>query len=1346
MTLPEQISLTRFLQNKGKKAVQTKEEARKLVDSIKHSILLLSALEIDAKEIELALDEAERAYSNGFYNYSLTRAKEAKNALDLETHRILEKRYLHLRHAIELGFTYPSEDILELISEGELTIPLDAIKSAEIAEQAEDMARDFLADSRETLISILQSYIEEDYSAELQRALDALMNEEGDLGGFLEAYRHVFVEIDEVYARIRKRAAEKEEMMGRVLQDVEIIKGMWDQADSSQRRHDFRQSFDTLYRIDRELEIILRHNIGEALEFIEYRYEALSRYGIRDSAVLQKIDEMRYSIDNDPHRALGIFLELDDKLTAMEMEIVSKRIKAMEEMIQIAKRVGHDINEIILDLDEVRRIFQTGDLDGAIEKARDVEESLSKLMPGFKDMQASFRELTTLLKEAEEYELDESELNKRSEKARDLALKGDFQEAHELIQSAVYIIHRMVRSELADIIIECQIRFVSAFRLEMMLDDEIHHLWTLLDDIKEGKYKGKKGELKELLERIERSIRKRAIDAVNSLESTIESHKGVVNLKPVSEMLLLAKEQLESDDYEECVKTVWLADKKLSNLKADLFEREMNTVRELVATGEYAGYDTTSFRREMYGLTYVGRAIELKDVTYVKELRHRLELFLNYNMKRWLDTLHKEMGRQALTGIRLDKQLEKIKNAHRFLAKGDIRQAIDLAREAKIEFEMAGILHREVYSNMLQLSHFIENGTEKQALEDILITFHEGNYRDADIASKRMLRSMMEHGKRTIAEEFLEIGERVQEAGEELGANVTSLRESVPQAIFFINNGDLRLASSLMEKAIRAGRAELISLLREALSKINEDAQNVIFRKNERSAITEMLSSAQRIVSGPEPERALVIISTLGREIEKRKELCSRVKDEIRHHSLLVSDAARIGVGTKEEDIIHKAYDMMECGELWLSKGLSELAVEQIGEIIRFNAQMLIDETLKEEELRGQDLEKDVKMVSCLLSLLEEREFHVAADLPRLLSMLRDRTVSKRDMVHKAIESLQQLREEMISEGMVEDKVVKAVEQVKEWAAKGSFISAYVLAQSHHINLSSSLDSFRRVKPRLLRTKQLLEESPERWGARSLLNDFERALTYISKGDSENGMHMLLTIEDSALRMIQRERHREMALLENMYRFLDEDMPEVENDHLLTTLVDNARNRCRALLKKMEPHTTSGYATDLMERYRLLVEEDDYEEAKWILHLVHCTEGLDKEEGERLVEDMKECRRRLDQAESEGIDLLHLRSILWMKMEPKRMIAECRRAIRELENIELSLVPYLDTELKDGFLYIRNKKAAIAVDVHINGTPLAAKLGMGEEVSHPVEEGRGLMFISYRPLLNGTIRTKRVLV
>ncbi len=1391
MTLPPQISLARSLQERGRKAVRTKREAENALAKLHKDLRELDFPEMDSSAAERMVGEAEQAYNEGRYQDALDLANAGRRELDMAGQEVMTSRFMELRETVELGFSYTPPELLDRIVEGELAMSKDISEAAMIAESLKEEARLFILDSIPALQAVVDEVIkEEDVTPELRQAMQDLQQAEGDLEDVRRALRGAIDEIEKVYDSVAQGVSEQQSMVERALQDMGPISGMWDQSKASLRRGDYRQAFDTLYRIYDELDEILRQGIDYAREFINYRQNVLGKHGMADEELESRLEEMRATMEEDPQKALEIFLELDDEVGARESEMVSGIIDDLSEMIQIGRRVGHDIGPVIVGLDEARQILSSGDLDGALEKIGEVESVLREMMPGFIEMRESFSELERLGYELDEMDIDMDDADKRIEWGREMALRGDFDGAHEMIQEALGMIKAQALDVIADEFLECQIGLLSGFRMEAELPEEAESLDRLFQEVSEGRFKGQIEAARGLAQRIRRRLGEKAAESVEALRGDIDAHRGQIEVRPYEEMLAEAEAMIERGEHEQAHVHVWTARKKISSQVMDSLERHVRKIKDLVATGEYVNVDVSAYRREMYSLSTVGRRIRLDDVDRAKDLESRLAEAISSRLQQRVEELHNSASRHSAEGLNLDEQLSKLKSARRHLRSGDLRRGHELSREAKIELEIATILHGEVYSNMLRLDRIIDEEEDRRALEDALVLLHEGKFREADISTKRLLRNIMERGSRAAAAEMLSLGSQIEDAVKELGIEVVALRESVPQANFFIESEDYRLASSLMEKAVRSGRAEIASSLKGIVPQLRGTVEGVQFRPREEEAVKEMLSQAESIASGPEPERALDIITALRREAERRKELIDAVEQGLLRNRLSLGDAGRIGyeVGGQQE-LLADASELMAEGEFCLARGISERAVEQAAEIVGVYIRLCMERAMEDDELAGPDLERDLGAMEAVRRLVSERRFHAAGDLQGVIDSAKGRTSHKRGMVDTALRSLSELRDSMLDEGMRVDRVEAAMEQVEEWAARGTFISAYVLAQSHHINLNASLDAYLRIKPRIQRFRQMVDEAPGQWAMRSYIETLDEAVALISKGSSDDGVKTLLRLEDDAQRFMHERRQSERALIAEMAAFLslsemasdaeqaseavegdagaddrlreamegvidavgrkghDDGLALADDDHGLLELSALLKGRCEERLDSLlEAVEERGPAAELAADARRLKEEGAWQEAAWRARIAYCVQGLGQEQADSLVERFDGCLRRIMEAEAEGVDLSGHKGKLWSAEDPAGIIKACQMADLALDRIELSFLPRLDIELRGGYLHIRNPRPAMAVDLRIDGRPLADKLGMGEEAVYPVIKGRGFAEISYMPLLSETRRTLRVLI
>ncbi len=1500
MTLTPQIRLTRSLQERGRKAVQTKEDAEETISRLEYDLSNLHFEEMDSREAVRNLDLAIEAFSDGRYNDSLKHATAGRETLDVEAQSVMGNRFMGLRKMVDLGFTYPPQQILDAIRQGELAMSTDISVSAMAAESLREDVRTFLLDSRAPLKRIIEENVREDHrSTSLMESMDALERTDGDLDEVLSALNRTLKELDATFEDLASKILDEQTMVEKAIRDIGPIAGMWDQANTSKRRGDYRQAFDTLYRINEDLETLLRQGINDALEFISYRQKILNDNDINDETVNALIEDMRHIMEDDPHRALELFLRLDDIVASYEGDIVSRMIESMSEMIMVGKRVGHDIGPVIVGLDEARQILGEGDLEGSMEKIQEVEGILRDILPGFMDMRESFQNLELLIKELDEYDLDYTEVEKRSEWGREMALRGDFEGAHEMIQEAISILGGQAKEIIADHIVDCQIGLLSGFRMEAEMEEEADRLDEVFKDIADNKYKGKLEEVSEISEDINGRLEARADEVIAGLVDVIESHSSHIDVRPHRELLEQAREQRNKGDYEECYVTVWTAGKKVSGQLIDTVERSKRKIKDLITTAEYVNVDVAPLRREMYGLARIGRQVMIEDATKAKDLEKRIMTHISEELGEMVENLHIEIGKNAVGGIRLDKQLEKLKQARRALASGNLRNGFELSREAKREYEMARILHDEVYSSMINIQRIVETDEDVDTLERALLLFHDGSYREADITVKKLMRKVVERGSQAFAADIMRISERIQDAAEELGLNITSLKESKPQAEFFIENEDYRLASTLMEKAVTAGRSEIVTEFRDMVPQLRKVVEGTQFRGRDEEAVMEMLARAETLSAGAEPERALDIITALKREAAARRTLIKGSEEHLRKNLILVRDGDRTGFDVAlQREVLDEAKTLFQNGESCLARGLSERAVDQISEIIHFIIQSHIDD-VKAAGLSGPDLERDLESLDTMRTLVGKRRFRAAADIPGEVRNAVERTSHKRSKVEEAVSELKKLSGELVAEGMSGSKADAAVEQVEEWASRGTFISAYVLAKSHLINIEASQDTYRRYRPRIELFRQMIDGSPPEWELSRYKDGLDKAVLMISKGNSEIGLRDILESEDEVLRHIdalrnaEKEKLRDLTIflakredpeveiemssamggavipamlndkwaeIQRMYAKMDvesqeevmrencqlcrcaecpsynicagdkgekvfcilsasgcisdlkgclcadccvaqrmgmttsrycvegteatrrglltmEDgkplqrgrppverdvpiiVPVIENDHDLVSTVKTLESRVRDLLKPLEDRVQIIAGEDgtssvngqrvisgLMERYHGQCDEGLYDEALWTLNLASHVQGLEDDDAEDLVSTLDDCRSRLLQGEEEGIMIGDYLQRLWTSYGPGEVRADCRHALWLLNKARKEQVPNLEVSFSKGYLTVLNTRPVIAMDVRLDGRPLAEKLGMGESVRYPAAVGRGVALVSYRPLISDTIRTKRLVI
>lgn len=1496
MTLTPQIRLTRSLQERGRRAVKTKEDAEETIRRLEYDLSNIHFEEMDSAEAVRCLENAIEAFSDGRYNDSLQHAIDGRESLNAEAQLVMGARFLGLRRMVDLGFTYPPQQILDAIRQGELAMSTDISESAMAAERLREDVKDFILESRGPLRRIIDENLrEEDRSTSLMGSINVLERAEGDLDEVVWALNDTLRELDAVFDILSEKILEEQNMVEKAVRDIGPIAGMWDQANSSKRRGDYRQAFDTLYRIYEEIDILLRQGINDAFEFISYRQKILYKHDIDDETVNALIADMGHIKEEDPHRALEIFLRLDDIVTSYESDIVSRLIESMSEMIIVGKRVGHDLSPVIVGLDEARQILAQGDLEGSLEKIGEVEEVLRDILPGFLDMRDSFQNLEFLTKELDEYDMEYTEVEKRTEWGREMALRGDFLGANEMIQEAISILGGQAKEIIADGIVDCQKGLLSGFRMEAEMEEEAKRLDQVFSEIAENKYNGKLDEVAEISKDIDKRLKARAEEVLSELVGIIESHSNHIDVRPHRELLGQAREQFQNGDYEECYVTVWTAGKKVSGQLIDTVDRSKRKIKELITTAEYVNVDVASLRREMYGLARVGRQVMIEDATNAKDLEKRLMARISEELKERVEGLHIVIGKSAVGGIRLNDQLDKLKQARRALAGGELRRGFELSREAKIEYEMARILHDEVYNSMIALQRIVETEDDVRTLEKALLLFHDGSYREADITVKKLLRVIVDRGSQAFAADIMDISAKIQDAAEELGLNVTSLRESKPQAEFFIENEDYRLASSLMEKAVSAARSEIVTELKDMVPRLRKVVEGTQFRGRDEEAVMEMLARAESLSAGSEPERALDIITALKREAAARRTLIKGSQERLRRNLILVRDADRTGFDvTLQRSVQDDAVSLFQQGEFCLSRGLSERAVEQIAETIEFIIQTHIDD-IKAADLSGPDLEKDLESLNTMRRLIGKKRFRAASDISGEVKGIVERTSFKNSKVKEVVSELKGLGAVLVAEGMSDIRVDNALEQVKEWASHGTFISAYVLAKSHVINIEASLDTYRRYRPRIDLLRQMVDDAPSEWGMAEYNDRLDHSVLMISKGNSEEGLRSILENEDEALRRMdslrsdarrrlkdltiflakRKEKEEDLVMstvmggavipsmlddkwaeIQRMYARMDDDeqedvmrencelcrcvdcpsyndcagekeervfcilsgsgciselrgclcgdcevaqrmgmttsrycidgteaarrglanisdrneaqterpaveeyvpiiIPVIENDHDLLSAIRTLDGRVKDLLKPIEDRAwmdlddtnqEGGVKVMLMDRYRQQCADDEYEEALWTLNLASQFQGLEEDDAFDLIETLDDCRSKLMQGEDEGIRVEDYLQRLWTPYGPSEMKADCRRALWLLNKTRKEQIPDLDVSFERGYLTVRNNRPVIAMDVRLDGRPLAERLGINESVRYPAAAGRGVALVSYRPLISGERRTKRLVI
>ncbi len=1500
MTLTPQIRLTRSLQERGRRAVKTKDDAEETIRRLEYDLSNIHFEEMDSNEAVSNLEMAIIAFSDGRYNDSLKHATAGRESLDVEAQMVMGNRFIELRKMVDLGFTYPPQQILDAIRQGELAMSTDISESALAAESLREDVKKFILDSRPSLRKIIEENVrEENRSSSLIESMDNLDRTDGDLDKVMASLNGVLQELNATFDELSSKILDEQNMVEKAVRDIGSIAGMWDQANASKRRGDYRQAFDTQYRIYEELDTLLRQGINDAFDFISYRQKILHKHDIDDETVNALIEDMRHIKDDDPQRALELFLKLDDIVASYEGDIVSRMIESMSEMIIVGKRVGHDLGSVIVGLDEARQILAEGDLDGSMEKIKEVEAILRDILPGFLDMRESFQNLEFLTNELDEYDLDYTEVEKRSEWGREMALRGNFEGAHEMIQEGISILGGQAKEIIADNIVDCQIGLLSGFRMEAEMEAEAERLDIVFNDIANNKYNGKLDEVDEISKDINNRLKARAEEVLEGLVGVIESHSNHIDVRPHRELLDQAKVQFEKGDYEDCYVTVWTAGKKVSGQLIDTVERSKRRIKELITNAEYVNVDVGPLRREMYGLARIGRQVMIEDATDAKDLEQRLMARISEELGERVESLHIEISKNVVGGIRLNDQLEKLKQARKALAGGDLRRGFELSREAKIEYEMARILHDEVYNSMTNIQRIVETDEDAQALEKALLLFHDGSYREADITVKKLLRKIVDRGSLAFAADIMNISERIQEAAEELGLNVTSLIESKPQAEFFIENEDYRLASSLMEKAVSAGRSEIVTEFKEMVPRLRKVVEGTQFRGRDEEAVMEMLARAESLSSGAEPERALDIITSLKREAAARRTLIKGSEERLRRNLILVRDGERTGFDVAlQSSVQDDAKTLFQQGEFCLSRGLSERAVDQIAEIILFIIQSHIDD-LKATELSGPDLERDLESLNTMRRLVGKRRFRAAADIPGEVKNVVERTSSKRSKVKEAVSELEKLGDVLVAEGMSRVRVDTALEQVDEWTSRGTFISAYVLARSHLINIEASLDTYRRYSPRIELFRQMIEDSPPEWNMLEFNERMDTAILMISKGNSEEGLKKILETEDEAHRRLDSLRvdagdklkgltmflgprecpenevtmscvmggavipamlHDKWAEIQRMYAKMDieeqEDVmrencdlcrcvdcpsynicardkgekvfcilsgsgcisdlkvcvcedcevaqrmgmtdsrycvegtetarrglvsimdgepvqnglppvvrdvpiiiPVIESDHELISTLNTLESRVKDLLKPLEdkipilngneisPSATGGNVINgLVDRYRQQCDGGDYEEALWTLNLASHVVDLDEEQAIDLVTTLDDCRSKLIQGENEGIIIKDYLQRLWTPYGPNQVKADCRHALWLLNKARKEQIPDLEVSFNKGYLTVRNNRPVIATDVRLDGRPLAERLGMNESVRYPAAVGRGVALVSFRPLMSGERRTKRLVI
>lgn len=1342
MSFLDQLKMKKALEERGRKEVEAKKEAEDLILKTRASVVSSHSIGVDVSVSRSILEVAEQQMIERDYRKALVTSRKALEAVESESQGRIMERYLHLRRIFHVSMIPDPSELEQMLQEGELAIALSIPRAVDISNRIYPEIRRHLSDSRALLLEKVRSMLPDHLEEErLAIPLEEMMGNEGDAESLHASISKVLQAVREIIQERMDWMRNYHEKLDRFVGDLGYMDLIWNELYVHFKDEDFetvKQEMDLIQDgLDSQLEI----GLPAAFTKARSRLSVLNDYGVETTREDEDLSVAEKKLEIEPLMSLEDYEVLMNRIQDMESDYIADMIQEIRDMITVGRHIGIDLGEVIVGLDEVRMNLRQGDLRAGVAGVEVVRSMLLERMGGYNELELAFFTLSDLAGEVEEYDLDLTEPMRLVNKAREDMTESGLEGSLTMVREAIRMIHFQAKELLGSKLILAQKSLQSGFRIDADVVEESARLGELFQIISEGRYRGMMREISDCRLRIDAKLKTHARSYLQSFLKEVEEREALYDVKKMRLQAKGAEKLLNENSADESYRIIWTARRQLSNLDVDALEEKLKKVRELVSTGEAVEVDVSDLKRIMFSFSYDGKNVNLEAISQASDLMLRVRDRIHDSLLLNLQKAHIQAYQAKMSGYQTDEQLGSLRKAFRLLEKGEFRPVYGALKEAEIGFNIQVLVHDEVYERFLRISSIIEQeGLNDRSLKAAVDLFHSGRYREADVESKKLLRSLIEQGLKSAAANIMSEGERLIETADMLGLKVVSLRESLPQAQFFLENGDYRNASSLMEKAMRTGRSEISKALQDRSSRIRPSIGEPMLDRHEKSVSLDMLSNARGNIEAGRYDVAASILLHLEGDLEKRAMLVNRCRMAQARASEFLGIGRMMGLDMAGlEEMSESSEKLLQLGKPLLCHETLERLVDQIGDLLVFriySVRLYAQQQAEEEGLAGPDLDRLLSDLEHMAEAVRRRRFHAAKEVSAFVDSRMEEIRIRRESMEKAKQDVLGLQEQMQKDGMGTYLTEKALGILEEHQSRGEFTKGALLAFQSRLEIESAMGLHRQLRRRAQVLQSWVEGLPEGWDCPESLGKIDNALDVISTSDP---MHGALTFLSSEMDLfLEREKKRQNLKddIEQGYRMLrDAKTPSMHNmdDDMLQATWEMTEGRLNDYLGSVVLDLESAMATSAhpnnqarqsLAQARAALDAGLYLQADSAIVQATLALGRDDASAKRALKEFEDLRLKVAELREYGCNVQDWDSFL-SRPPAHRISIDRQLSIISVksEAERKALMPHIETEVRDGLLVVRNHGPGIARDIQVDGRRINY-LGIGQSRSISMETGK----------------------
>lgn len=1364
MTFLEQLRMKKTLEEKGRQEVAAKNEAEALISKVRESINSAESIGVEVTESQALLKQSEKAMLEKDYHKALEISKRASIQIEREAQDQILDRYLHLRRIFSISMVPESSELNYLLEQGEFAISTSIPDSIDISRRAYDSIYDYLLRSRFYLRDIV-SELFVDYLQEerLSDSLNNLISVEGDA-------ETIHAAMEKVISVVRKICEEKtewlkiySEKLSRFVGEIEYMDIVWKELRSHFKQNDFKTVKKELDLIEHGLNSQLEMGLPQAFRQAERRLEVLKEFGVDYPEGPKLLEMAERKLLKDPLNTLEDYVKIMEQIQEKESDFITNMIQEIRDMITVGRHINIDLTDVIIGLDEVRLHLRKGDLKRAVKGVEQVKITLLDRMGGYNELELAFFSLAELVKEVDEYGLRLDEPMKIVNQARNTMTGGGFEKSLSMVKDAIQLIHQQTRELLGEKMIMAQKSLQSAFRIEADTLENSHRLGQIYQTIIDGEYKGMSDQITHCRLEIESELHVHAKRYLQSFLKEVEERENVYDVKKIRLQAKGAEKLLNEGSAEESYRIIWTARRQLSNLDFDALESKLKKVRELVATGEAIEVDVSDLKRMMFSFSYDGKNVNMKMISDAGELTENVLARLYNNLLQKLHRAHILAYQAKMAGYQTDEQLASLKKAFRLLEKREFRSAYGALKEAEIGYNIQILVHDEVYDRLLRISSIIsQESLNDKEIKKSFDLFQNGKYREADMESKKLLRSLIERGLKAAAAGILEDSRDLIDTGDMLQLKIVSLRESLPQAAFFLENGDYRNASSLMEKAIRTGRSEISKALQERVTNLRPRISEPMMNKREKIISRDMLENARSNMEAGRYQLAVSIILHLEMDLEKRSMLVNRCRMAQLRAREFIGLGKMLDVETKaQENLANQGDALLRDGFTLLSYETLERSVDQVGDLISLRARLLQHNALESavrEGTNGPDLEKLLADIEPMIASVHSRHFHAAKDINSFIETCMTEVLENKEDLESALKSLQEFITEMSLLGMDAEVLKLQLKDIEACHQKGEFGKGLEISAITWLNLHTAFNAFQDAQHNAKTLEKQIHELPTDWVCQKTIDAIENSLRMISSLKIEEGYKSLMEAERTFQLDLQNKRIKTKEEILFAWNTLGKPCPyeiigiedELLNERrievliLLNNLINQRMNKLElALANSSWPNEQS---RELLTQAKNALSDENYNLVIEKLQLATITLGRDEFGAKKSISDYQNLMDKILELNNQGIDTDKWEASLMDLPADRIKVDRTHHLFSVQTEIERkNSLPKISIEHLEERIVIRNLGPGIARNITIGNNKIEF-LGINQSKSVPRDLMNGATDLSYYPLTSETPRIMKIKV